>query len=57
MHIDSVAHRLVTELNTDCHGPTFKTHVPSFMNKGHDVTNATKLPALLFQQEKLRLYA
>ena len=46
MRIDSVAHRLVRELIADCLGPTFKTHVRSFINKGHVVKNATKLPAL-----------
>ena len=45
--IDSVAHRLVRELIADC----FR----SFMNKGHVVKNATKLPALSFHVEKLRL--
>ena len=43
---DSVAHRSVRELIADCLGPTIKTHVPSFINKGHVVKNATKLPAL-----------
>ena len=47
IRIDSVAHRLVRELIADC----FR----SFMNKGHVVKNATKLPALSFQVEKLRL--
>ena len=58
MRIDSVTHRLVRKLLADCLVPTFKTHVHvrSFMNKGHDVTNATKLPALSFHLEKLRLY-
>ena len=46
MRIDSVAHRLVRELIADCLGPTFKTHVRSFMNKAPVVKNATKLPAL-----------
>ena len=46
MRIDSVSHRLVMELIADCLGPTFKTHVRSFINKGHVVKNATKLPAL-----------
>ena len=46
MRIDSVAHRLVRELITDCLAPTFKTHVHSFINKGHVVKYATKLPAL-----------
>ena len=55
--IDLVAHRLVRELIADCLGPTFKTHVRSFMNKGHVVKNATKLPALSFRQEKLWLSA
>ena len=41
MRIDSVAHRLVRELIADCLGPTFKTHVRSFINKGHVVKNAT----------------
>ena len=41
---------LLRELIADCLGPalgpTFETHVNSFMNKGHVVKNATKLPAL-----------
>ena len=45
MRIDSVAHQLVGELIANCLGPTFKTHVRSFMNKGHVVKNTTKLPA------------
>ena len=57
MRIDLVAHRLVRELIADCLGPTFKTHVRSFMNKGHVVKNATKLPALSFHLEKLCLSA
>ena len=57
MRIDSVAHRLVRELIADCLGPTFKTHVRSFMNEGHVVKNATKLPARLFHLEKLQLCA
>ena len=57
MRIDSVAHRLVRELIADCLGPTFKTHVRSFMSKGHVVKNAIKLPALLFHFEKLRFCA
>ena len=57
MRIDLVAHRWVRELIADCLGPTFKTHVRSFMNKGHVGKNATKLPALSFHLEKLRLYA
>ena len=48
MRIDSAAHRLVRELIADCLGPTFKTHVRSFMNEGHVVKNATKLPVLSF---------
>ena len=55
MRIDSVAHRLVRKLLADCLGPTFKTHV-HVRSKGHDVINATKLPALSFHLEKLRLY-
>ena len=55
MRIDSVAHRSVRELIADYLGPTFKTHVRSFVNKGHVVNNATKLPALSFHLEKLRL--
>ena len=35
MRIGSVAHRLVREIIADCLGPIFKTHVLSFMNKGH----------------------
>ena len=46
MRNDSVAHRLVRELIVDCLGTTFKTHFRSFMNKGHVVKNAIKLPAL-----------
>ena len=57
MRIDLVAHRLVRELIADCLGPTFKTHVRSFMNKGHVVKNATKLPAFSFHLEKLCLSA
>ena len=57
MRIDSVAHRLVRKLIADCLGPTFKTHVRSFLNKGHVVKNATKLLALWFHQEKLRFRA
>ena len=53
MPIDLVAHRLVRELIADCLGPTFKTHVRSFMNRGHVVKNATKLPALSFHLDKL----
>ena len=48
MRIDSVAHRLLRELIADCLGHTFKTHVRSFMNKGHVVKNATKLLGLSF---------
>ena len=48
MRIDSVAHRLLRELIADCLGHTFKTHVRSFMNKGHVVQNATKLLGLSF---------
>ena len=48
MRIDLVAHRLVRELTADCLGATFKTHVRGFVNKGHVVKNATKLPALSF---------
>ena len=40
IRIDSVAQRLARELIADCLGPTFKTHVRSFINKGHVV----KLP-------------
>ena len=47
MRIDSVAHRLVRELIAD--------KIRSFMNRGHVVQNATKLPALSFHLEKLRL--
>ena len=57
MRIDLVAHRLVRELIADGLGPTFKTHVRSFMNKGHVVKNATKLPAFSFHLEKLWLAA
>ena len=46
MRIDFVAHRLVRELIADCLGPTFKTHVRSFISKGLVVKNATKSPAL-----------
>ena len=53
MPIDLVAHRLVRELIADCLGPTSKTHVRSFMNRGHVVKNATKLPALSFHLDKL----
>ena len=35
MRIDSVAQRLVREIIADCLGPIFKTHIRSFMNKGH----------------------
>ena len=55
MRIDLVAHRLVSELVADGLGPTFKTHVRSFMNKGLVVKNATKLPAFSFHLEKLWL--
>ena len=48
MRIDSVAHRLLRELIADCLGHTFKTHVRSFMDKGHVVKNATKLLGLSF---------
>ena len=57
MRIDSVAHRLVRELIADCLGATFKTHVRTFINKGHVVKNVTKLPALWFNLEKLRFCA
>ena len=57
MRIDLVAHRLVRELTADCFGPTFKTHVRGFVNKGQIVKNATKLPALSFHLEKLWLSA
>ena len=53
MRIDLVAHRLVRELIADCLGPTFKTHVRSFMNKGHVVKNASKLLGLSFYPKKL----
>ena len=48
MRIDSVAHRFLRELIADCLGHIFKTHVRSFMNKGHVVKNATKLLGLSF---------
>ena len=61
MSIDPVAHWLVRamvrELTADCLGPTFKTHFRSFMNKGHVVKNATKLPAISLHVEKLRICA
>ena len=57
MRIDSVAHRLLRELIADCLGHTFETHVRSFINKGHVIKYSTKLPALLFHLEKLRLCA
>ena len=53
MRIDSVAHRLLRELIADCLGHTFKTHVRSFMNKGHVVKNASKLLGLSFYLKKL----
>ena len=43
MRVDLVAHGLVRELIADCLGPTFKTHVRIFMNKGHVVKDATIL--------------
>ena len=55
MRIDSVAHRLLRELIADCLGHTFETHVRSFINKGHVIKYSTKLPALSFHLEKLRL--
>ena len=55
MRIDSVAQRLLRELIADCLGHTFKTHVRSFMNRGHVVKNSTELLALSFHLEELRL--
>ena len=57
MRIDSVAHRLLRELIADCLGHTLETHVRSFINKGHFIKYSTKLPALSFHLEKLRLCA
>ena len=57
MRIDSVAHRLLRELIADCLGHTLETHVRSFINKGHVIKYSTKLLALSFHLEKLRLCA
>ena len=57
MRIDWVAHKLLGELIADCLGHTFETHVRSFINKGHVIKYSTKLPALSFHLEKLRLCA
>ena len=57
MRIDSMAHRLLRELIADCLGHTFETHVRSFISKGHVIKYSTKLQALSFHLEKLRLCA